>query len=125
MCSVLIPYFVHPRFACQTSKNPKISSSLHGAIGTSRMTWCNPFGHWSTQNASFSQNDQNAPSQPWVDRKSNKVKILSKYHFSSYPSFLDIYAWTCSMFLCLCLCLHMLVWLDLCSFMLLCLHPHA
>ena len=36
---------------------------------------------------------------------------------------LTLYA--CSMLLCLCLCLHMLVGLDSCSSILLCLHPHA
>ena len=76
---LLIPYFVHPRFGCQTIKNPKILFSLHGAARTSRMTWRNLFGHWSTQSAFLSQN---APSQPWVDWRSNKVIIPSKYHFS-------------------------------------------
>ena len=42
---VLIPYFVCPWFACQTSKNPKILFPLHGVVRTSRMTWRNPFGH--------------------------------------------------------------------------------
>ena len=56
--------FVHPQFACQTLKNPKISVSFHGAVRTSRMTWRNPFGYQRTQSAFFGQNDQNAPSQP-------------------------------------------------------------
>ena len=56
--------------------------SLHEAVRTSRMTWCNPFRHRSTQSASFNQNDQNALGQPWVDRRSNKVEILTKQHFS-------------------------------------------
>ena len=52
--SLLIPYFVHPRFACRTSKNLKISFSLHGTAGTSRTTWRNPFEHRSTRIAFFS-----------------------------------------------------------------------
>ena len=45
---VLIPYFVCPRFASRTPKNPKILFSSHWAMRTSTMTWCNLFGHWST-----------------------------------------------------------------------------
>ena len=45
---LLIPYFVRPRFVCYTLKNPKILFSSHWAMRTSTMTWCNPFGHWST-----------------------------------------------------------------------------
>ena len=30
----------------------------------------------------FSQNDQSAPGQPWVDQRSNNVKINTKQHFS-------------------------------------------
>ena len=48
---VLIPYFVCPRFACWTSKNPKMLFSLHGAVRTFRMTWGNLFGHRNTQSA--------------------------------------------------------------------------
>ena len=55
------------------------------------MTWHNPFRHRSTQSASFSQNDQNAPSQPWVDWRSNKVKTLTKQQFSSNLSFSEIF----------------------------------
>ena len=80
--SLLISYFVHPWFACRTLKNPKILFSLHRATRTSRVMWCNLFGHRSVQSALFSSNDQNAPSQPKVDRRSNKVKILKKKHFS-------------------------------------------
>ena len=60
---LLTPYFVCPRFTCQTLKNSKILFSSHGASRTSRMTWHNPFRHQSTRSAFFSQN---APSQPWV-----------------------------------------------------------
>ena len=79
---MLILYFVHPWFAWRTPKNPKILFSLHGAARIARMMWRNPFRHWSTQSSCFSQNDQNTPGQPWVDRKSNKVKILTKQKFS-------------------------------------------
>ena len=61
---MLIPYFVCPRFACRTPKNPKILFSLYEAMRKYRMTWRNPFGHRSTRSAFFSQNDQNAPSRP-------------------------------------------------------------
>ena len=50
---LLIPYFFRLRFACWTSKIPKISFSLHRAARTSRMTWRNPFGQRSTQSAFF------------------------------------------------------------------------
>ena len=60
-------------------KFQKILFSLHGAMKTSRLMWHNPFGHQSTQSAFFGQN---APGQPWVNQKSNEVKILSKQHFS-------------------------------------------
>ena len=57
--------------------------------------WYNLFGHRSAQSALFSSNDQNAPSQPKVDRRSNKVKILKKkntFHgFSSNLSFSEIF----------------------------------
>ena len=62
--SLLVPYFVYPRFACWILKNPKILFSLCGAARISRMTRHNPFGHRNTQNAPFNSNDQNAPSQP-------------------------------------------------------------
>ena len=62
--SLLIPYFVHPRFACRTQKNPKILFSLCGALRISKMTWHNLFRHRKTQNAPFSSNEQIAPSQP-------------------------------------------------------------
>ena len=52
--SMLIPYFVHPQFTCQTAKNPKILFSLHGAMRTSRMMWHNLFEQRNTQNAFFS-----------------------------------------------------------------------
>ena len=53
-CQVLILYFVPLRFACRTLKTPKILFSLHGAASSSKMTWCNLFGHRSPQNAFFS-----------------------------------------------------------------------
>ena len=50
------------------------------------MAWGNPFRHRSTQSAFLRQNDQNAPSQPRVDQRSNKAKIHTKKkkkkHFS-------------------------------------------
>ena len=46
------------------------------------MAWHNSFGHWHAQSAFFGQNDQNTPSQTWVDQRSNKIKILTKQHFS-------------------------------------------
>ena len=62
--NLLILYFIRSQFACRTTKNPKVLFSFHGVWRTSRMTWRNPFKHQSTQSASFSQNNQNAPSQP-------------------------------------------------------------
>jgi len=59
---MLIPHFDHSRLVCRTPENPKILFSLYGAMRTSRTLWHNPFEHRSTQNAFFSQNDQNAPS---------------------------------------------------------------
>ena len=59
-----IPYFVRPQFACRTPKILKILTFFHGAAETSRLTWRNPFGHRSTQNAILGQIDQNSPSQP-------------------------------------------------------------
>ena len=53
--SLLILYFVHPRFTCQTPKNPKILFSLHGAVTTSRVAWRNLFEHWSIQSALLAQ----------------------------------------------------------------------
>ena len=45
------------------------------------MAWHNSFGHWHAQSAFFGQNDQNTPSQTWVDQMSNKIKILTKKTF--------------------------------------------
>ena len=58
---LLIPYFVHPWFACWTLKNPKILFSPHGVARTSRIPSHNPFGHRSTQNAFFSQKKTKMP----------------------------------------------------------------
>ena len=80
---LLTPYFVCPRFTCQTLKNSKILFSSHGASRTSRMTWHNPFRHQSTRSAFFSQN---APSQPWVwskvkrDQNPYKTKLFMVLH---------------------------------------------
>ena len=46
--------FCSPSICVPDPKNPKISFSLHGAARTSRMTWCNLFGHQSTQSAFLS-----------------------------------------------------------------------
>ena len=62
----------------------KILSFLPRAVEASRLMWHNTFGHWSNQSAILGQNDQNAPSQPWVDRKSKLVKIISKQYFSCF-----------------------------------------
>ena len=78
---MLIPYFICPRFVCQTLKNPKISFSLHGVTRTYIMVWRNPKISF-PQSAFFSQNDQNVLGQPWVDRRPNNVKIITKQHFS-------------------------------------------
>ena len=80
--TLLILYFVHPWFACRTLKNPKISFTLHGIMRKYIMVWHNSFGHRRAQSAFFGQNDQNTPSQTWVDQRSNKIKILTKKHFS-------------------------------------------
>ena len=57
-------------------------STFHqGTVGTSILTWYNSFGHWSTQSAILGQNDQNAPGQPRVDRRSKLVKTAPKQHF--------------------------------------------
>ena len=53
-------------------------------MGTCRLTWYNPFGHWSTQNAFLSQIYQNSPSQAWVEQKSNLVKTTLKQNFSQF-----------------------------------------
>ena len=76
--------FCLPRFVCWTTKISKILTILQRAMETARLTWCHPFEHWSTQSAFSSQIDQNAPSQPWVDRESNEVKILPKQHLSCF-----------------------------------------
>ena len=47
------------------------------------------------------------------------------YHVYGYALFRSTCLYACSMLLCLCLCLHMLACLNLCSSMLLRLHPHT
>ena len=74
--------FCPPLIYASNPKKPKISFSLHRVMRTYIIAWCNPFGYQSTQSSFFSQNDQNAPGKPWVDQKSNKVKILTKTTFS-------------------------------------------
>ena len=78
--------FVRPQIACQTLENPKISFSLLGVTRTYIMAWHNPFGHWSAQSTILSQNDQNALGQPWVDQRSNKVKIPQNNIFHGFIS---------------------------------------
>ena len=88
------PYFVHPRFVCRTSKIPKILSFLHGVTEASRLMWRNPFEHQSTQSAILGQIGQNAPSQPWVDRKSKSTKSSQNNIFhitTSNSSYLVIF----------------------------------
>ena len=76
--------FCLPRFASWTMKIPKILAICHKAAETSRLTWRNPFEHWSTQNAILGQINQNDPGQTWVNQKSKSVKIISKQHFSCF-----------------------------------------
>ena len=77
-------YFVCPRFACRTTEIPKILSFLHRATETSNLTWLNSFMHRSIRSAFPSQIDQNAPHLPWVDRKSNEVKVHLKHYFPCF-----------------------------------------
>ena len=76
-------YFFCLRFACRIQKFQKYLLSQEIAE-TPRLMWRNPFRHWSTQRSISSQIDQNAPSQPYVDRKSKLVKIILKQHFSCF-----------------------------------------
>ena len=77
---MLIPYFVRSRFACWTLKNPKISFFfLYGAMRTSRMTWRNPFRHWSTRSVFFS----------WTRSKLPQKNVF--HSFTPNPSFSKIY----------------------------------
>ena len=68
------PYFICPWFACRTLKIPKIFSFLQGAVETSRLTWHNPFGHWSTQSAIAGQIDQNALINPRLTKSQSRSK---------------------------------------------------
>ena len=63
----------------ENSKNINFSP-----VETPRLTWHNLFAHRSTRSAVSSQIDQNAPGQPWVDRKSKSVRIILKQHFSCF-----------------------------------------
>ena len=54
----------------------------HGATKASRLTWRNLFRHLSSRSAILGQIVQNAPGQPWVDRKS--IKIIPIQHFSCF-----------------------------------------
>jgi len=65
-------------------ENSKKLSFLQGAVETSRLTWRNLFGHRIIRSAFSGQIDPNALSQPWVDQKSNQVKVLPKQHFSCF-----------------------------------------
>ena len=76
--------FVRPQFAWQTPKIPKILTSFHGAVETSRLTLHTLFGYRSTQSSISCQIDQNTLGQPWVDHKSKLVKIIPKQHFSCF-----------------------------------------
>ena len=53
-------------------------------MGKSRLSWFNPFENQSTQNVILGQNDQNAPSQSRVERRSKLVKTTPKQHFSCF-----------------------------------------
>ena len=59
-------YFLPLICMSDPQKIQKCYFSPYGATRTSRTTWRNLFGHWSTQSAFFSQNNQNCPSQPWL-----------------------------------------------------------
>jgi len=48
----------------QDSENSKNINFFYGATETSKLTWRNPFGQWSTQSAISGQINQNAPGQP-------------------------------------------------------------
>ena len=78
--------FCPPLIYVSNPKKPKNIISLHGVTRTYVMAWHNLFEHWSAQSAFFSQNDQNALGQPWIDRKSYKVKILKKNIFHGFIS---------------------------------------
>ena len=62
-------------------KNPKISFSLYGTMRTSRMTWRNPFEHWSTWSAFFAKMTKMALISPRFDQRSNVVRTLTKQSF--------------------------------------------
>ena len=55
------------------------------------MMWRNPFGRRSTQSTFFSQNDQNAPSQPRVERRSKLLQNNTFHSFKSNSSFSEIF----------------------------------
>ena len=69
---------------CWTPKISKTLTLFQGATETSRLTWRNSFEHRSIQSVILGQIDQDAPGQPWVDRKSKLVKIIPKQHFSCF-----------------------------------------
>ena len=62
-------------------KNPKISFSLYGTMRTSRMTWRNPFEHWSTWSVFFAKMTKMALISPRFDQRSNVVRTLTKQRF--------------------------------------------
>ena len=88
---LLISYFVCFRFACWTLKNPKMSFSLRVVMRIYIMAWRNPFRHWSAQSAFFSQNDQNALGQPWVDQRAKSSQNNIFHVFISNLSSSEIF----------------------------------
>ena len=95
LVQLLIPYFVHPWFACQTPKNPKILFSPHKVTRTSRVTWRNPFGHRNTQSAFSAKMTK----MPLVKLGLNEGQTRSKstqnnnsHSFSPNASFSEIFS---------------------------------
>ena len=79
---------------CQIPKIPKILSFLHGVMETSRLTWRNLFGHWSTKSTFFCQNVQNAPGQLGLSKSQTRSKSSQNnifYGFTSNPSYSETF----------------------------------
>ena len=91
---MLILYVICPRFACWTLGNPKILFSLYRAMRTSRMTWHNQFGHWSTQ-STFQLKWPKCPRSTLgltKDQTRSKLPHNKIFHsFTSNPSFSEIF----------------------------------
>ena len=69
---MLYPIFFTLDLCAKLRKFKKILTFLHRAMETPRLTWYNLFEYRSTQSSILGQNDQNAPSQPWVDQSLSK-----------------------------------------------------